>query len=105
MGEILGLNRAVIQSIENPGSGRDPEDCIHQVFVKWFDNAPKLPNYCQYPLTWRGYCVLHRKDSLCALASAERAGSPVRIAAVRFGCKSPLLVQGGPILTLAAEQA
>ena len=54
MGEILGLNRAVIQAIENPGSGRDPEDCIRQVFVKWLDNAPQLPNYCQYPLTWRG---------------------------------------------------
>ena len=54
MGEILGLNRAVIQTIENPGSGRDPEDCIHQVFVKWLDNAPALPNYRQYPLTWRG---------------------------------------------------
>ena len=44
----------MIQAIENPGSGRDPEDCIRQVFVKWLDNAPQLPNYCQYPLTWRG---------------------------------------------------
>ena len=51
MGEILGLHRAVIQTI---GSGRDPEDCIRQVFVKWLDNAPQLPNYRQYPLTWRG---------------------------------------------------
>ena len=55
MGEILGLHRAVIQTIENPGSGRDPEDCMCQVFVKWLDNAaPQLPNYRQYPLTWRG---------------------------------------------------
>ena len=54
MGEILGLHRAVIQAIENPGSGRDPEDCIRQVFVKWLDNAPQLPNYHRYPLTWRG---------------------------------------------------
>ena len=51
MGEILGLHRAVIQTI---GSERDPEDCIRQVFVKWLDNAPQLPNYRQYPLTWRG---------------------------------------------------
>ena len=51
MGEILGLHRAVIQTI---GSGRDPEDCIRQVFVKWLDNATQLPNYRQYPLTWRG---------------------------------------------------
>ena len=51
MGEILGLHRAVIQTI---GSGRDPEDCIRQVFVKWLDNATQLPNYLQYPLTWRG---------------------------------------------------
>ena len=54
VGEILGLHRAVIQTIENPGSGRDPEDCIRRVFVKWLDNAPRLPNYRQYPLTWRG---------------------------------------------------
>lgn len=54
MGEILGLHRAVIQTIENPGSGKDPEDCIRQVFVRWLDNATQLPNYCQYPLTWRG---------------------------------------------------
>ena len=51
MGEILGLHRAVIQTI---GLGRDPEDCIRQVFVKWLDNATQLPNYRQYPLTWRG---------------------------------------------------
>ena len=54
VGEILGLHRAVIQTIENPRSGRDPEDCIRQVFVKWLDNATQLPNYRQYPLTWRG---------------------------------------------------
>ena len=54
VGEILGLHRAVIHAIENPGSGRDPENCIRQVFVKWLDNATQLPNYRQYPLTWRG---------------------------------------------------
>ena len=54
MGEILGLSGAVIQAIEDPGSRRDPEDCIRRVFVKWLDNAPQLPNYRQYPLTWRG---------------------------------------------------
>ena len=54
MGEILGLHRAVIQTIENPGSERGPEDRICQVFVKWLDNASQLPNYRQYPLTWRG---------------------------------------------------
>lgn len=50
VGEILGLHRAVIQNIEKPGSGSSPEDCIHEVFVKWLDNAPQL----KYPLTWRG---------------------------------------------------
>ena len=54
MGEILGLHRAVIHTIENPGSGSDPEDCIRKVFMKWLDNAPQLPYYHQYPLTWRG---------------------------------------------------
>ena len=54
MGGILGLRRAVIQNIEDPGSRKSPEDCIHQVFVKWFENAPQLPNYSRYPLTWRG---------------------------------------------------
>ena len=54
VGEILGLHGAVIQNIENPGSGKSPEDCIHQVFVKWFENASQLPNCSQYPLTWRG---------------------------------------------------
>ena len=47
VGEIMGLHRAVIQNI---GSGSSPEDCIHEVFVKWLDNAPQL----KYPLTWRG---------------------------------------------------
>lgn len=54
VGEILGLHRAVIQNIEKPGSGSSPEDCIRQVFVKWLDNGPQLPNYSHYPLTWRG---------------------------------------------------
>ena len=54
VGEILGLHRAVIQNIEKPGSVSSPEDCIREVFVKWLDNAPQLPNYSQYPLTWRG---------------------------------------------------
>ena len=67
VGEILGLDRAVIQTIENPGSGRDPEACIHQVFVKWLDNAPALPNYRQYPLTWRGlYNLLLDSDNTAA---------------------------------------
>ena len=54
VGEILGLHRALIQNIENPGSRKCPEDCIRQVFVKWLDNASQLPNYSLYPLTWRG---------------------------------------------------
>ena len=54
MGQILGLSSAVIQSIASPGSGKSPEDCIFEVFVKWLDNAPQLSNYNQYPLTWRG---------------------------------------------------
>ena len=54
MGEILGLHRAVIQNIDKPGSGSCLEDCIRQVFVKWFDNASQLSSYSQYPLTWRG---------------------------------------------------
>ena len=28
-----------IQTIENPGSGRDPENCIRRVFVKWIEWA------------------------------------------------------------------
>ena len=54
VGEILGLHRALIQNIENPGSRKSPEDCIRQVFVKWLDNASQLPNYSLYPLNWRG---------------------------------------------------
>ena len=54
IGEILGLRRAVIETIENPGSGTRPEDCIRNVFAKWLDNAPQLPRYSRYPLTWRG---------------------------------------------------
>ena len=54
VGQILGLPSAVIQSIENLGSGRSPEDCVFQVFVRWLENAPQLPSYSQYPLTWRG---------------------------------------------------
>ena len=54
VGGILGLHRAVIQNIEDPGSRKSPEDCIHQVFVKWFENASQLLNYRQYPLNWKG---------------------------------------------------
>ena len=69
VGGILGLHRAVIQTIENPGSGRDPEDCIRQVFMKWLDDAPQMPNHRQYPLTWRG---LH--NLLLDSDNAEAAG-------------------------------
>ena len=65
--EILGLNIAVIQTI---GWGRNPEDSIHQVFLKWLENASELPNNYRYPLSWRG---LHNLlvDSNSGEAAAE----------------------------------
>lgn len=50
VGGVIGLGSSELANIANPGSGKPPEDCLRDVFSRWFDNAP----HTNYPLTWKG---------------------------------------------------
>ena len=99
IGEILGLHGAVIETIENPGSGTHPEDCMRKVFTKWLENAPQLPRYSHYPLTWRGLhnLLLDSEHSVAATELMEALRS-------KFTCKAivnqilPAALQGQMLL-------
>lgn len=54
----LGFLPAVIKTIANPGAGKEPDDCITDIFQKWLENAVALPRHNRYPKTWRGLCNL-----------------------------------------------
>ena len=47
--QLLGFSFAEIRGIENPGSGKTPENCLSEVFEQWL----KKPR--QYPGSWSGF--------------------------------------------------
>ena len=54
IGEILGLKTTDITAIRNAGAGKNPLQCLRDVFTRWLDNADNMPSKEHYPCNWTG---------------------------------------------------
>ena len=52
---LLGVEPTVIESIANPGSGKTPEQCLSDVFNKYWSDGTGVEEYRR---TWRGLYTL-----------------------------------------------
>ena len=55
---LLGVEPTVIESIANPGSGKTPEQCLSDVFNKYWSSDGSAGTREEYPRTWRGLYTL-----------------------------------------------
>ena len=55
---LLSVEPTVIESIANPGSGKTPEQCLCDVFNKYWSSDGSEGTKEEYPRTWRGLYTL-----------------------------------------------
>ena len=61
----------------------DDEECVREVFSKWFDNAVGLPNASDYPLSWEGLLALLANSKLGQVAAKLRTALTAADCSVR----------------------
>ena len=63
--KLTGLNHAQITSIENPGSGKTPGQCLDEVLMMWKNSSES-----DYPYNWNGLLDL-LQDVECSVLAED----------------------------------
>ena len=64
--KLTGLNHAQIESIENPGSGNTPGQCLDKVLMVWKEDSSRSG----YSYNWNGLITL-LKDAECSVTAED----------------------------------